>query len=132
MAATSSIVMGIVTTLLAILFIAGDFLFATSHEAKGIIGHIVIVAIPVFFIALPLHFFLGHRIRWILPALLAMLGMVFIWAGVVGLNLVLLAAGGTSVLVGFGWNASSTSSNPVVRWIASTKEFLTQGASKKP
>ena len=126
-----SIGLGILTTVLSIPFVALDVVFARSGEVKSVLTKLVMLVVFLFFIAVPAHFFFGHRFRWILPGLVVVMGVVSTWYGIADLNLAGVALGVPLVLVGIAWNVPSTSNNPLVRWIADIKKYLTQNYSRK-
>jgi hypothetical protein len=126
-----SIGLGILTIILGIPFVAFDVMAAISGEFKSVLGKAAMVAILLFFVAVPAHFFFGHRIRWILPGLVVVMGVVFTWYGIAAPDLAGVALGIPLVLVGIAWNVPSASNNPFVRWLADNKKYLTQNYSRK-
>jgi hypothetical protein len=126
-----SIGLGIISILLGIPFVAFDVAFARSRESKSLLAWVVMLVVFLFFISLPVHFFFGHRFRWILPGLMIVLGAVFTAFGIMAGNIGGVVLGGMMLLVGIAWNVPSTSTHPFMRWIANRKKYFTQDLSRK-
>jgi hypothetical protein len=119
---------GILTSVLVTPFLAGIGL-AISDRAITTPFAILGTAIAVLFLfALPAHFFVGHRVPWILPALIVVMGLVSVGVGIGTSNgrMMMLGFGVPLSIIGIFWNFPHRLPSPLGRWIVARKAFLNQ------
>jgi len=117
---------GILTSLLVTPFLAGIGL-AISDGAITTPFAILGTAIAVLFLfAFPAHFFVGHRVPWVLPALIAVMGLVSVGVGIGTSNgrMMMLGFGVPLSIIGICWNFSHRLPAPLGRWIVARKAHL--------
>lgn len=120
------IVAGILASVLVTPFLAGIGL-AISSGAITTPFAILSTAIAVLFLfAFPAHFFVGHRMPWILPALVAVMGLVSVGVGIGTSNGRMIGFGVPLSIIGIGWNFPHRLPAPLGRWIVARKVSLNQ------
>jgi hypothetical protein len=120
------IVAGILASVLVMPFLAGIGL-AISSGAITTSFAILSTAIAVLFLfALPAHFFVGHRVPWILPALVAVMGLVSVGVGIGTSNGRMIGFGVPLSIIGICWNFPHRLPAPLGRWIVARKVSLNQ------
>jgi len=115
---------GILTSVLVTPFLAGIGLAISSGAITtpfAILG--TAIAVLLLF-AFPAHFFVGHRAPWILPALVAVMGLVSVVMGIVTSNGRMMAFGVPLSLVGICWNFPQRLPALIGRWIVARKAYL--------
>jgi glucan phosphoethanolaminetransferase (alkaline phosphatase superfamily) len=76
------------------------------------------------------HFFFGHRVTWILPMLVVLLGIMGIFAGFYGRRPTYCLFGAMLVVVGLAWKVPDSATDPLERWIVDTRKFLLRSTNR--
>jgi len=121
---------GIFTSVL----VAPLVLLAGFFAWEGAVNHSVIfvligIASLLFCIAIPAHFFIGHRVVWLLPAVAGTMGFGGACAGFVQMDWRLVRWSLTFLIVGLGWFIPHKLPNLLRRWIAISKTKLKRDRS---
>jgi hypothetical protein len=115
------VIMGPIVASLAFALVTGSITSAGSvFLAAGfiLVGTAVIV-----------HFFFGHRVTWILPVLVILMGIMGITMGIHEREPVAFLFGGMLTVVGVAWRVPSTVNHPIARWIVKTREELLRSSN---
>lgn len=117
------VIMGPIVVSLAVAIVVGSITSASSlFLASGfiLVGTAVIV-----------HFFFGHRVTWILPVLVILMGIMGITAGIYGREPAQCLFGAMLVVVGMAWRVPSNSTHPVARWIVEIRTGLLRSSNDR-
>lgn len=118
------ILAGVLVSLLVTPFLLSIVLMNSSGGSTTARAALGVSVFALFLFAFPMDFFLGHRVKWILPSLVAVMGLVSIGFGIGVGNLRMAAFGLPLVVVGVCWGFADRLPAPLAGWIASFKATL--------
>jgi hypothetical protein len=110
------VIMGPIVVSLAAAIIIGNI---TSPGSLLLAAGFILVGTSVI-----VHFFFGHRITWILPILVILMGIMGITAGIYGREPAGCLFGGMLIVVGVAWKVPSNATHPIARWIVEIRTGL--------
>jgi hypothetical protein len=123
---------GIFTSILVAPLVAIAVAVVWEAAKQGSLGTACIgSAAALICLALPAHFFFGHRLVWILPVLAGSTGLGFACVGVASKNWRLIRWGVPMTVIGFGWFIPLELPDPAHRWLASAKYLFARCPSRK-
>jgi hypothetical protein len=122
------IVAGILTSVLVTPFLAGIGLSISSGAISTPFAILSTSIAVLFLLAFPAHFFVGHRLQWILPALVAVMGLVSVGVGIGTSNgrMMMIGFGVPLSIIGIVWSFPHRLPAPLGQWIVKGKAFLNQ------